>query len=73
MMHRSAQPTGNSTGRRGAGLTIIEVQQNSDTTYRLYDYGRPRELHLDDGIAVSDPELRPIPLAEAQPRPPAAP
>lgn len=39
----------------GAGLTLIEVQQNSDTTYRLYDYGRPRELHLDDGIAVSDP------------------
>lgn len=39
----------------GAGLTIIEVQQNVDLTYRLYDYGRPRELHLDDGIAVSDP------------------
>lgn len=38
----------------GAGLTIIEVQQNSDTTYRLYDYGRPRELHLDDGVAVAD-------------------
>ncbi len=39
----------------GAGITLIEVQQNSDTTYRLYDYGRPRELHLDEGIAVSDP------------------
>ncbi|MGH6633446.1 MAG: phosphoheptose isomerase, partial [Sphingopyxis sp.] len=39
----------------GAGLTLIEVQQNSETTYRLYDYGRPRELHLEDGIAVSDP------------------
>ena len=38
----------------GSGLTIIEVQQNSDTTYRLYDYGRPRELHLDDGVAVAD-------------------
>lgn len=38
----------------GAGLTLIEVQQNSDTTYRLYDYGRPRELHLDDGVAVAD-------------------
>ncbi len=37
----------------GAGLTLIEVQQNSDVTYRLYDYGRPRELHLDDGIAVA--------------------
>ncbi|GAA4219982.1 class I mannose-6-phosphate isomerase [Sphingomonas endophytica] len=38
----------------GAGLTLIEVQQNSDTTYRLFDYGRPRELHLDDGVAVAD-------------------
>ncbi|HEX8389666.1 MAG TPA: phosphoheptose isomerase [Sphingomonas sp.] len=39
----------------GAGITLIEVQQNSETTYRLYDYGRPRELHLDDGVAVSNP------------------
>lgn len=39
----------------GAGITLIEVQQNSETTYRLYDYGRPRELHLDDGVAVADP------------------
>ncbi len=38
----------------GAGITLVEVQQNSETTYRLYDYGRPRELHLEDGIAVSD-------------------
>jgi len=38
----------------GAGLSLIEVQQNSDITYRLYDYGRPRELHLDEGIAVAD-------------------
>lgn len=38
----------------GAGITLIEIQQNSETTYRLYDYGRPRELHLDDGVAVSD-------------------
>ncbi len=38
----------------GAGLTLIEVQQNVDLTYRLYDYGRPRELHLDAGVAVSD-------------------
>lgn len=37
----------------GAGLALIEVQQNSDTTYRLYDYGRPRELHLDEGMAVA--------------------
>jgi mannose-6-phosphate isomerase len=40
----------------GPGLAIVEVQQNVDLTYRLYDYGRPRELHLDAGIAVSHPE-----------------
>ncbi len=37
----------------GSGLTICEIQQNSDITYRLYDYGRPRELHLDHGCKVS--------------------
>lgn len=37
----------------GAGVSLIEVQQNSDITYRLYDYGRPRELHLDAGLAVA--------------------
>lgn len=37
----------------GAGISLIEVQQNSEITYRLYDYGRPRELHLDDGMAVA--------------------
>ncbi len=37
----------------GAGLTVIEIQQNLDLTYRLYDYGRPRELHLEDGADVS--------------------
>lgn len=39
----------------GAGITLVEVQQNVDLTYRLYDYGRPRELHLEDAVAVSDP------------------
>lgn len=38
----------------GAGLTVVEVQQNVDCTYRLYDYGRPRELHLETGLAVSE-------------------
>jgi mannose-6-phosphate isomerase len=38
----------------GPGLTVVEVQQNLDLTYRLYDYGRPRELHLEEGIAVAD-------------------
>lgn len=41
----------------GAGITLLEVQQNSDVTYRLYDYGRPRELHLDDGVAVAKPDV----------------
>jgi len=39
----------------GPGLKLIEVQQNVDVTYRLYDYGRPRELHLEEGIAVASP------------------
>jgi mannose-6-phosphate isomerase len=38
----------------GAGLTLCEIQQYSDVTYRLYDYGRPRELHLDQSIQVSN-------------------
>lgn len=47
----------------GAGISLIEVQQNSDVTYRLYDYGRSRELHLEAAIAIAagvrhDPILR---------------
>src|SRR5229473_2033034 len=38
----------------GAGITICEIQQNSDITYRLYDYGRPRELHLDRALEAAD-------------------
>ena len=38
----------------GPGVTLVEVQQNVDLTYRLYDYGRPRELHLDEGVEVTD-------------------
>ncbi len=37
----------------GPGLALCEIQQNSDVTYRLYDYGRPRELHLDKAMEVS--------------------
>jgi mannose-6-phosphate isomerase len=36
----------------GPGVTLLEVQQTCDVTYRLYDYGRPRELHLEAGLAV---------------------
>lgn len=51
----------------GPGSVIVETQQQSDTTYRLYDYGRPRELHLKDGMAAvkestkSGKVLRPAP------------
>jgi mannose-6-phosphate isomerase len=48
----------------GAGISLVEFQQNSDVTYRLYDYGRPRDLHLEDAIAVARPE--PYPDAYAQ-------
>ena len=37
----------------GGGLTICEIQQPSDITYRFYDYGRGRELHLDRALEVS--------------------
>jgi mannose-6-phosphate isomerase len=37
----------------GAGVTVVEVQENSDVTYRLFDYGRPRELHLERGFEVA--------------------
>jgi mannose-6-phosphate isomerase len=40
----------------GAGVALCEIQQISDITYRLYDYGRPREMHLDHGVAVSNLE-----------------
>ncbi|QTJ42560.1 mannose-6-phosphate isomerase, class I [Dolosigranulum pigrum] len=49
------------------GITILETQQNSDTTYRVYDYnrtnkdGNTRELHLEDSIAVSNiPHIDPV-------------
>ncbi len=37
----------------GPGMVILETQEYSDLTYRLYDYGRPRELHVDAGLAVT--------------------
>jgi mannose-6-phosphate isomerase len=40
----------------GGGISLLEFQQNAEVTYRLYDYGRPRELHLDDGVAVARAE-----------------
>ena len=36
----------------GPGLTVLEIQQAVDLTYRLFDYGRPRELHLEESEDV---------------------
>jgi len=38
----------------GAGVVIAEIQQRSDVTFRLFDFGRKRELHTESAIAVSD-------------------
>ena len=46
----------------GVGVSLIEVQQNSDITYRLYDYGRPRELHLEAGMRVAQGTRYPMAL-----------
>jgi mannose-6-phosphate isomerase len=53
----------------GPGAVIVETQQQSDTTYRLYDYGRPRPLHLERGLAsvkeynASGKVIRPAPAS----------
>jgi mannose-6-phosphate isomerase len=50
------------------GMVLLETQQQSDTTYRLYDYGRPRPLHLERGLAsvkertASGKVIRPAPV-----------
>jgi mannose-6-phosphate isomerase len=41
----------------GQGVIIAEIQQNSDTTYRVYDYGRERELQIDKALDVLDLKL----------------
>ena len=42
----------------GPGSILVETQQNSDTTFRLYDYGRPRELHIEKGLAATKERTR---------------
>ena len=50
----------------GGGVRVLEVQQSSDTTFRLYDWGRvgadgqPRKLHVREGLDAADLELGPI-------------
>ncbi len=56
----------------GPGLLIYEIQQSSDTTYRLYDWGRmgldgkPREMHIDKGTQVANLETLPPIIHTAQ-------
>lgn len=38
----------------GPGIALAEIQQHSDATYRLFDYGRGRELHEDNAVAVAN-------------------
>jgi mannose-6-phosphate isomerase len=46
----------------GPGLTVLEIQQAVDLTYRLFDYGRPRELHLDEAATVVEARPHSNPL-----------
>lgn len=50
----------------GSGITIAEIQQNSDLTYRIYDYGRPRELHIEKSLQVIDFSLKPKNLKDKE-------
>jgi mannose-6-phosphate isomerase len=55
----------------GAGIVLCEIQQNSDVTYRLWDYGRPRELHVEQAVAIADLGVhpgaaRPVAVAEGR-------
>jgi mannose-6-phosphate isomerase len=55
-------PTG-SIHALGPGILVAEIQQNSDTTYRIYDWGRPRPLHIEKSLDVLDFDLvEPEPL-----------
>lgn len=57
----------------GAGLVVAEIQQASDTTYRLFDWnrvgpdGKPRALHVDEALAVIDDRLGPVEPQRPQP------
>jgi len=43
----------------GAGIVLCEIQQHSDVTYRLWDYGRPREIHVEKAVPISDLTVHP--------------
>jgi mannose-6-phosphate isomerase len=46
----------------GAGIVLCEIQQHSDVTYRLWDYGRDRELHLEQALPICDTGVHPGPI-----------
>ncbi|MGA0848535.1 MAG: type I phosphomannose isomerase catalytic subunit [Chthoniobacterales bacterium] len=56
----------------GEGNLIVEIQQNSDTTYRVFDWnrtgldGRPRDLHIDESMISTDFEDFAPPLAHVE-------
>jgi mannose-6-phosphate isomerase len=43
----------------GAGIVLCEIQQHSDVTYRLWDYGRPREIHVEQAVPICDLGVHP--------------
>ena len=43
----------------GRGIVLCEIQQNTDITYRLWDYGRPRERHVDQAVPIADIGVHP--------------
>lgn len=59
----------------GPGVVLLEIQQSSDITYRLYDWGRvgedgnPRELHIQDGLDAIDFNLEPTIITSFKPKP----
>jgi mannose-6-phosphate isomerase len=50
----------------GGGIVLCEIQQNTDITYRLWDYGRPRERHVEQAVPIADTGVHPGP---SQPTP----
>ena len=47
----------------GAGLVIVEIQQRSDVTFRLFDYGSGRDVHLEQAMAAAESKPAAEPLA----------
>jgi mannose-6-phosphate isomerase len=50
----------------GAGLVLAELQQRSDTTFRLFDYGRARELHVENAVEVATKGPADVPARPTQ-------